>query len=245
MPDPLTFALGAGVFTLGYKAVRKVRKHHHEKEARKYSSQLTAAETQSVNADVRQVTRHFTRSIAGEAIAGPLSFVLPHMTLPAGINLYIFRKARQDWKQLSAHMRAKGATVRKRDVARGIGRALVEKAVLVPITLGHDDFLLAVPQGEGSSLLEGHEALLNVPLIGGVNSLVQAPVEGFQHELGIQTSEERVAGEAHGVVDIGGWSAPAKDIAADVGIVGTVAAATEYVIDRPLEYREGRLQSVG
>jgi len=166
------------------------------------------------------------------------------MVLPAGMNLYLFHKAKEDWKELSAQMKKKGATVRKRDVVRGIGRALVEKAILVPITLGHDDFLLAVPQGSGMTLLAEHKALLDVPGIGEANKLIQAPVEGFQHELHIQTSDERLADIAQGKVDIGGWSAPAKDIAANVGIAGTVAAATEYIVDRPLEYKEGKLQSV-
>ncbi|KAF2437545.1 hypothetical protein P171DRAFT_491886 [Karstenula rhodostoma CBS 690.94] len=149
------------------------------------------------------------------------------MVLPAGMNLYLFKKAKDDWRTLNAYMKEKGATVRKRDVARGIGRALVEKAMLVPITLGHDDFLLAMPQGSMTTALAGHQALLEVPGIGEANKLIQAPVEIFQQDHHILTSDERLEAISRGMVDMGGWDAPAKDIAANVGIAGTIAAATE------------------
>ncbi|KAK7180507.1 hypothetical protein DPSP01_006114 [Paraphaeosphaeria sporulosa] len=243
MPEPITLALGAGAIGLGYKAIRKAKKHHREKEARKQNA-LTAAETQSINSDVRQVTRHFTRSTVGGTLAASLSHVLPHMVLPAGMNVYLFKRAKDDWRKLNAYMKEKGATVRKRDVARGIGRALVEKAILVPITLGHDDFLLAVPQGTMSTAVAAHAALLEVPGIGEANKLIQAPVEIFQQDHHIPTADERLEDMKQGLVDMGGWNAPAKDLAANVGIAGTLAAATEYLVDRPLEYREGKLQSV-
>lgn len=243
MPEPITLALSAGAIGLGYKAIRKAKKHHREKEARKQYA-LSAAETQSINSDVRQVTRHFTRSTVGGTLAASLSHVLPHMVLPAGMNVYLFKKAKDDWRILNAHMEEMGATVRKRDLVRGVGRALVEKAILVSITLGHDDFLLAVPQGSMTMALAAHEALLEVPGIGEANKLIQAPVEIFQQDHQIPTSDERLEDVKHGLVDLGGWNAPAKEIAVNMGIAGTIAAATEYVVDRPLEYREGKLQSV-
>lgn len=205
---------------------------------------LTAAETQSINSDVRQVTRHFIRSTVGGTLAASMSHVLPHMVLPAGINVYLFKKAKDEWRRLHEYMKERRATVRKRDVARGVGRALVEKAILVPITLGHDDLLLAVPQGSLSTALMAHEALLTVPGIDEANKLIQALVEIFQQDHDIPTADERLYDMKQDIVDMGGWNAPAKDLAANVGITGSIAATTDYVLDRPLEYREGRLRSL-
>jgi hypothetical protein len=230
----------------GYSAY-KTYKHHKRIHSLQPSLPAPDLQTHTFNADVRQVTRHFSRGSLGLIIAGALAPVLPHMLVPAGINVYILHRAEKDRKELAKVMEEKGCRVRKRDVARGISRVVIEKAIIIPITLGHEDFLLAVPSAlfdPSSSLLTGHEALVEIPGIHQVNEVVNAPVEAVQEALGIPTAEERWDDVANYNVDTGGWHESAEVIVTDIVIAGSTAAAVEYAIDRPLEPRGGRIQSV-
>ena len=225
----------------------KTYKHNKRLHTLQNSLPAPDSQTQNFNADVRKVTRHLSRGSLGLLIASALAPVLPHMLAPAGINVYILHRAEKDRKELAKFMEEKGCRVRRRDVARGISRVVIEKAIIIPITLGHDDFLLAVPSAlfdSSSSLLTGHEALVEIPGIHEINEAVNAPVEEVQEALGVPTAEERWDDVANFNVDAGGWNESPEVIVTDVLFAGTAAAAVEYAIDRPLEHKDGKIQSV-
>jgi hypothetical protein len=229
----------------------KTYKHHKTHKALQPTLQASpqhasAQQVQQFNGDVRRITRHYSRGSLGFVIASALAPVLPHMVVPGALNVYILRRAEKDRRELAQFMQSKGCRVRKRDVARGITRVVIEKAILVPITLGHDDFLLAVPSAvidPSSSLLTGHESLVTLPGIHEINEAVNAPVEAVQEALGIPTAEERWEDVVNYNVDAGGWHESPEVIVTDILFAGTTAAAVEYVVDRPLEGRDGEIRS--
>jgi hypothetical protein len=165
------------------------------------------------------------------------------MLVPGAVNVYLLHRAEKERRELAQFMQEKkGCRVRKRDVARGVARVIIEKAIIVPITLGHDDFVLAIPSAfiePSSSLLAGHGALVDIPVIHEINEVVNKPVEAVQEALGIQTADERLKD----VVDAGGWHESPAALVTDVVIAGSTAAVVEYVVDRPLEGRDGKLRS--
>ncbi|KAF1972702.1 hypothetical protein BU23DRAFT_554892 [Bimuria novae-zelandiae CBS 107.79] len=229
-------------------AIGAYKTHKHHKAKRLLEAQhpeLTQpSNNDKFNANVRHVTRHFSRGSIGLVSASVLSPMLPHMVLPAGINVYILHKAEKDRKQLAAQMVGRGFRVRKRDVARGLTRVMIEKAIIIPITLGHDDLLLAFPTAAFSDGGMLHESLLRVDGIQEFNEAVNAPVEQLQEVLGIQTAEERLEAVQNYNADTGGWHEDAGMVASNVVIAGSAAAAVEWVVDRPLEYRDGKLQEI-
>ncbi|PSN71222.1 hypothetical protein BS50DRAFT_673835 [Corynespora cassiicola Philippines] len=235
----------------GYAAY-KTYKHHRNKRSieEEHPELVDTSNVDKFNANVRQVTRHFSRGFIGLSIAGSLSPVLPHMVLPAGMNVYILHRAEKDRKDLVQQMEAMqqngtvGLRIRKRDVARGVARVTCEKMVLVPMTLGHDDLVLAFPMMESATEGLMHAELVATEGFHEFNELANAPVAETQEELGILTSEQRLEIIEDYGVDIGGWNEAPAVVAENVVIAGTAAAAVEYAIDRPMELKNGKLQDI-
>ncbi|KAL1610486.1 hypothetical protein SLS60_002154 [Paraconiothyrium brasiliense] len=224
----------------------KTHKHHKAKRLLEAQHPEVTQKTNddTFNANVRQVMRHYSRGSIGLVSASVLAPVLPHMVLPAGMNVYILHRAEKDRKELAQQMHSKGFRVRKRDLARGLTRVVIEKAILIPMTLGHDDLLIAFPAAAFSDGGLLHADLLNVEGIHEFNEAVNAPVEQIQEALGIQTSEERLEDVQHFNPDTGGWHEDAGVVASNVVIAGSAAAAVEWVVDRPLEYKDGKIQQI-
>lgn len=196
------------------------------------------------NANVRKVARHYSRGSIGLSFSTALAPFLPHMVLPAGVSAYVLHKAEKDRQQLSQQMVANGFRIRKRDVTAAMAQVVLEKMILIPITLGHDDLVLAFSQTAISQLGELHQSLIDIPVIHQVNELVNAPVERVQESLHIETSVERLEIRDSAGVNIGGWQDPPGILARNVLIGGGVAASVDWVTCRPLEYKDGRLYEI-
>ncbi|KAJ4349629.1 uncharacterized protein N0V89_008245 [Didymosphaeria variabile] len=229
-------------------AIGAYKTHKHHKAKRLLEAQhpglMQKTNDDTFNANVRQVMRHYSRGSIGLISASVLAPVLPHMVLPAGINVYILHRAGKDREELAQQMHSKGFRVRKRDLARGLARVVIEKAILIPMTLGHDDLLIAFPAAAISDSGLLHADLLNVDGIHEFNEAVNEPVEQIQEALGIQTAEERLENVQHLSPDTGGWHENAGVLASNVVIAGSAAAAVEWVVDRPLEYRDEKIRKI-
>ncbi|KAJ4290968.1 hypothetical protein N0V90_010164 [Kalmusia sp. IMI 367209] len=213
-------------------AAYKTHKHHKNKRLleSEHPELKKPSDQDKFNANVRQVTRHISRGSIGLVSASVLAPVLPHIVLPAGINVYILHRAEKDRKELAQQMNGRGLRIRKRDVARGLGRVMLEKSDSHPDHAGDTGLL--------------HEALVDTSGIQDFNEVVNAPVEAIQEALGIETAEERLEDIQNYNLDAGGWHEDAGLLASNVVITGSAAAAVEWVVDRPLEYRDGKLQEL-
>lgn len=227
-------------------AAYKTYKYNKTKRALEASHpELTeTSATESFNSNVRQVTRHFSRGSIGLIFASAMTPVLPHFLLPAGVNVYILHRAEKDRKQLESQMHKHGFRVRKRDVARGVSQVVLEKAILIPITLGHDDLLLAFPSTALNDAGFLHKGLLEAGPIGAINDAINAPVEMVQEALDIETSGDRLEAVQNYDIDSGGWHQDVPVVALNVTIGGSTAAAVDCFVDRPLEYKDGKLHMI-
>jgi hypothetical protein len=195
----------------------------------------------SFNTAYRQVIRRRTRSILGLTTSTLLTPLLPYMLIPALIAARSIRKANAARREL-ATMEAQGYRRRKRDILRGIVHASVERAILLPLTMGHDEVALAgmaVGASYDTSFIVAHEALTHVPVLGDFNELVNIPVDGVQEEVGLEGADQRLDDVAMTGLDYGGWHDGGLDPGSFVA-AGATAAVVEYVVDGPFAYQDAR-----
>ncbi|KAF2734230.1 hypothetical protein EJ04DRAFT_512608 [Polyplosphaeria fusca] len=204
----------------------------------------TQEEIDHFNKSYRQVKRRQARGVLGATTSTLMTPVLPYMAAPAGVAVYAVHKADKARDQL-AEQEKLGFRPRKRDALRAVTQAGVEKMILIPLTLGHDEWVLgahALGASYDASATVAHEALTHVPILGDINEAVNIPMDAIQGEVGLENAGERIQDIAQTGVDAGGWHDAGMDPGAFVA-AGATAAAVEYVVDRPFAYPDERKQT--
>lgn len=201
------------------------------------------------NSAYRQVIRRRARGAIGATVSGFLTPALPYMAIPAGVGIYAVDKA-DDAREALRALEAQGFKPRKRDLIRGTLRATAEKAILTPLTLGHDEILLAgyggVVDYNVDDIARDHWIVAEgIEGTSDINHGVNAPINGAQELFHVEGGNERLAEIQATGVDSGGWHEAPATVAANVVGVGAVAGAVEYAVDRPFGYRDDQAKEQG
>lgn len=175
-----------------------------------------------------------------------MSTVFPYMLGPMALSshaLYKTHKARASLAQLEAL----GYKPRKRDAVSGAVVGTLQKLPVTFLLWGHDELFFAADAmletfpthpllTEGAvEAIGAHDEVLQIGVFEGVNGVANAGVEGLQGLLGIEGAEDRIADEAAGEVDDGGWHDTGENIAQNLLLVAPVAAVIDKVADYPFD----------